>query len=109
MAAKALKWSAIAALGQNWTFRVIVVPRASLVASGPYRLMRHPNYVGVMGEFVGVALMCGARIAGPIAAAAFALLIAARVRVEERALDAILAAGSDPVRTTRARRRPSDS
>src|SRR5437867_3598589 len=42
-AAKALKWWAIAALGDFWTFRVIVVPDARLVRTGPYRLLRHPN------------------------------------------------------------------
>src|SRR5580765_5139735 len=54
-AAKALKWWAILSLGPFWTFRVIVVPGASLVARGPYRFVRHPNYVGVLGELVGAA------------------------------------------------------
>ncbi len=49
--AKALKWWAILSLRQAWTFRVIVV-RRRLVVSGPYRFMRHPNYVGVIGELV---------------------------------------------------------
>ena len=51
--AKALKWWAIDTLGGAWTFRVIVVPDAPLVARGPYRWLRHPNYVGVLGEFIG--------------------------------------------------------
>ena len=53
--------------GACWTFRVIVVPGTTLVASGPYRFMRHPNYVAVVGELVGVALMTGARVTGPLA------------------------------------------
>ncbi len=65
LAAKALKWSAILALGRSWTFRVITVPRGPLVTTGPYRLFRHPNYVGVIGELAGVALMSGALVAGP--------------------------------------------
>src|SRR5262249_58475610 len=60
-AAKALKWWAILSLGPFWTFRVIVIPGASLVAGGPYRFIRHPNYVAVVGELVGAALMTGAR------------------------------------------------
>ena len=56
MAAKALKWWAILTLGRFWTFRVIVVPGATLVAGGPYRWLRHPNYVGVIGELVGVGV-----------------------------------------------------
>src|SRR5207302_315004 len=68
-AAKALKWWAIATLGPAWTFRVIVVPGAPLVASGPYRFVAHPNYIGVVGELVGATLMTGAFISGPIATA----------------------------------------
>lgn len=87
--AKALKYWAIASLGRSWTFRVIVVPGEPLVSAGPYRWMRHPNYVAVAGELAGVALMTGAWIAGPAATAAFLLLVARRIRVEE---DAILTA-----------------
>ena len=90
VAAKALKWWAIQSLGQAWTFRIIVIPGASLVAEGPYRYLRHPNYVAVIGELVAVALVTGARVAGPIATMFFGALIARRVGVENRALDAIL-------------------
>jgi methyltransferase len=88
-AAKTLKWWAILSLGCCWTFRVIVVPGSALVASGPYRLMRHPNYVAVVGELGGVALMTGARVAGPFAILVFSALIFRRITVENRALDAI--------------------
>ena len=85
-AAKALKWWAIAALGDFWTFRVIVLPGARLVRTGPYRFLRHPNYVAVAGELVAVALMTGAVVTGPIATIAFGLLMLKRIGVEERAL-----------------------
>ena len=84
--AKALKWWAIVSLGRFWTFRVIVVPGAPLVAQGPYRLMRHPNYVGVVGELVGTALLTGATICGPLGVVAFGALILRRIGIEERAL-----------------------
>jgi methyltransferase len=89
-AAKMLKWWAIVSLGPAWTFRVIVVPGAPLVAAGPYRYLRHPNYLGVVGELVGVALMTGATFTGPAATMLFGLLIVRRIAVENRALDAIL-------------------
>ena len=57
LAAKLLKWWAILSLGRLWSFHVLVLPGAPLVEGGPYRLMRHPNYVGLMGEIAGVALM----------------------------------------------------
>lgn len=88
--AKALKWWAILALGRAWTFRVVVVPGMTLVTSGPYRLMRHPNYVAVLGEFLSVAVMTGAVVAGPVATLGFGALIARRIAIERRALDVIL-------------------
>jgi methyltransferase len=84
--AKGLKWWAIVALGNSWTFRVITLSGAPLVGSGPYRFLRHPNYVAVVGELVGVMLMTRAFIAGPVGIAGFGLLILRRIAVEERAL-----------------------
>jgi methyltransferase len=86
VAAKALKYWAIATLGPRWTFRVLVLPGAALIAAGPYRLMRHPNYVGVCLELVGMAIMARAFVTGPLAVGLFGALMAARVRVEDRAL-----------------------
>lgn len=85
-AAKAIKYWAISALGPRWTFRVIVPPGATLVAAGPYRYLRHPNYVGVMGELIGFALLAAAPVSGTLATAVFAAILVARIRVEERAL-----------------------
>jgi methyltransferase len=87
-AAKFLKWWAIVSLGSSWTFRVIVVPGAPLVRRGPYRWLRHPNYVAVVGELAGVAIADGARITGPLALAMFGWLLWRRVAVENRALAA---------------------
>jgi methyltransferase len=84
--AKAIKYWAIATLGDRWTFRVLVPPGSSRIASGPYRVMRHPNYLGVMGELAGMALMAHATIAGALSIIVFGILIVARIRVEERAL-----------------------
>jgi methyltransferase len=87
-ASKALKWWAIHTLGQAWTFRVIVVPGAPLITSGPYRFVRHPNYIAVVGELVAAALMTGSRIGSPIAVVGFGLLMLKRIVVEQRALTA---------------------
>lgn len=86
VAAKILKYWAIATLGSRWTFRVLVPPDSTRVVSGPYRFHRHPNYVAVIGELVGAALVAHAVIAGPVATVAFMLLIRRRIAVEERAL-----------------------
>ena len=84
--AKALKYWAIATLGDRWTFRVLVPPGSQRTLGGPYRVLRHPNYVGVAGELLGFALLARAPVAGTLACAAFGALLVARIRVEERAL-----------------------
>ncbi len=84
--AKALKFWAMAHLGPRWTFRVLVLPGAPLVRSGPYRLLRHPNYVAVIGEIVAIAIALQAPVAGVIATLGFGWLIWRRIDVEERAL-----------------------
>ena len=85
-AAKALKYWAIAALGERWTFRVLVPPGSSRIVSGPYRWIRHPSYAAVAGELAGASIMMRAIVAGPIATVGFTALMLARIRIEERAL-----------------------
>ena len=84
--AKAIKYWAVATLGSRWSFRVLVPPASSLIQRGPYRFMRHPNYLGVIGELAGMAIVARAIIAGSLSLLVFAVLIAKRIRVEERAL-----------------------
>ena len=84
--AKVVKLWAITTLGERWTYKVLVLPGVPLVSSGPYRFVRHPNYVGVVGELVGMALITGARVTGPLGLVFFSWLLMRRIQVEERAL-----------------------
>jgi methyltransferase len=85
-AAKALKYWAIASLGTRWTFRVLVPPGEDRIVRGPYRWMRHPNYIAVAGELIGAALAMHAIVAGIPAVALFSFLMLRRIRIEENAL-----------------------
>jgi methyltransferase len=85
-ASKALKYWAIATLGERWTFRVFVIPDLPLVYSGPYRYVAHPNYIAVIGELVGTAMMMEAVWTGPVTTALFGFALAARIRFENRVL-----------------------
>jgi methyltransferase len=84
--AKALKYWAIATLGERWTFRVLVPPGSSRIVRGPYTVLRHPNYVAVAGELAGFALLAGAPVTGALATVGFGALMLLRIKVEERAL-----------------------
>ena len=86
LAAKAFKFWAIATLGERWTYKVLVLPGVPLVTGGPYRFVRHPNYVGVVGELLGMALITGARVTGPLGIVFFSWLLVRRIRAEDRAL-----------------------
>lgn len=84
--AKTLKYWAIATLGERWTFRVLVPPMAMRIHAGPYRWMRHPNYVAVAGELVATAVAMRAFVTVAPAVGGFVLLMWRRVVVEEKAL-----------------------
>lgn len=84
--AKVLKLWAIESLGPSWSYRVLVVPGAPLVATGPYAWLRHPNYVAVFGEIVGFAFIVHAPFAGLLSFLTFAVLVRKRIAVEEKAL-----------------------
>ena len=86
VAGKVVKGWAIATLGERWTYKVLVLPGVPLVTGGPYRFVRHPNYVGVLGELIGMALITGARVTGPLGVLFFSWLLARRIQAEDRAL-----------------------
>jgi methyltransferase len=75
-------------LGRRWTIRIIVVPGERLVARGPYRFLRHPNYAVVTGEIAAVPLAVGL----PVYALVFSILNAAVLAIRVPAEDAALAA-----------------
>ena len=61
LAAQALRYWAVATLGERWNVRVYVLPGVPLVTRGPYRFLRHPNYVAVVVELIAGPLMFGDR------------------------------------------------
>lgn len=76
----------IASLGAYWTTRIITVPSAPLVRSGPYRWCRHPNYLIVVGEIAALPLAFSAYAIAAGFSIANALLLWHRIRIETAAL-----------------------
>jgi methyltransferase len=85
--AMALRYWAVSALGDRWNTRIIVVPGEPVVAGGPYRYLRHPNYLAVLVEAFALPLVHTAWATALAATAGNALLLAVRIRGEERALE----------------------
>jgi methyltransferase len=86
VAAQALRYWSVVTLGENWNTRIIVVPGREPVTSGPYRYIRHPNYVAIALEIACVPLIRGLVVTAVIFSVGNALLLTGRVRLEERAL-----------------------
>ena len=76
----------MATLGPMWTTRVIAVPGASRVATGPYRFGRHPVYVVAALEIAVVPLMFGEWALALVATALKLLVLRVRIRIENQAL-----------------------
>ncbi len=81
-----VRWWCIATLGRRWNTRIIVVPGAPRVTTGPYRWLDHPNYAAVAVEIAAVPSIHTAWLTS----LAFSILNAAvlrhRIRIEDDAL-----------------------
>ena len=89
LTAVALRLSVIASLRDAWTVRAVVPSDLPVVDRGPYRFIRHPNYVALGLEFLGLPLIGGAYLSAVGLGVANALLLRRRIGDEETLLMAI--------------------
>jgi methyltransferase len=86
VAAQGLRWWCITTLGHRWNTRVVVIPGASRITGGPYRLIPHPNYVAVVIEGIALPLVHSAWLTAVVFTVLNAVLLRTRIRVENTAL-----------------------
>ncbi len=86
LALQALRGWVLATLGRRWTTRIIILPGAPLVATGPYRLLSHPNYLVVIGEIAVLPLCLGLPWFALVFTAANIAILTIRIRAENAAL-----------------------
>ena len=84
--ANALRFWVIATLGVHWNVRVVPSMGLGVVTSGPYRFVRHPNYVAVFVELAALPLVHGAYLTAAAGALLHAAILHRRVRLEESVL-----------------------
>ena len=84
----ALRYWAISSLGDRWTTRVFVVPEEPPAAKGPYRWLRHPNYLAVIVEVAVLPLVHTAWWTALAFSIGNVFVLRTRIRVEEEALEA---------------------
>jgi methyltransferase len=95
---QALRWWCIGTLGRRWNTRVIVVPGMAPVAGGPYRWLRHPNYVAVVVEGIALPLVHSAWITSLVFTVLNAGLLTVRIRAEDAALATLPTTADTPGR-----------
>jgi methyltransferase len=76
----------LATLGRRWTTRVIIVPGETLVAHGPYRLLKHPNYAVVALELAVVPLALKLPLYAAASFVAGLVILFIRIQAENAAL-----------------------
>jgi methyltransferase len=86
-ASQVLRAWVILSLGRFWNTRIIVIPGENPVSRGPYRFVRHPNYVVVIVEMLAIPMLCGAYITAAVFSLANAWILSRRIPEEERALE----------------------
>jgi methyltransferase len=84
--AQALRYWAIFSLGRRWNVRVITIPGMPLSSAGPYRFLRHPNYLAVVVEGFAIPLVHTAFLTAIGFSLLNAWMLLTRIRCEERAL-----------------------
>jgi len=86
LASQGLRWWCIGTLGRRWNTRVLVVPGLARVVRGPYRWLRHPNYLAVVAEGVALPLVYDAWLTAVVFTVLNLFLLAVRIRCEDAAL-----------------------
>lgn len=87
IACQGLRWWVITTLGWRWNTRVIVVPGLEPIRSGPFRFLRHPNYLAVVLEGIALPLIHTSWLTAIVFTVLNAALLTVRIRVEENALE----------------------
>ncbi|WNG81429.1 isoprenylcysteine carboxyl methyltransferase family protein [Mycobacterium sp. ITM-2016-00316] len=85
-ASTVVRWWCVATLGKHWNPRLIIVPGAELVRSGPYRWIHHPNYTAVAVEVAALPLVHSAWLTAIVFTIANAAVLRVRISAENLAL-----------------------
>lgn len=76
----------ITTLGRFWNTKIIVLPQAEVTAKGPYKFMKHPNYLVVAGEIIAISMLFNAYVTGILFSMLNVWMMTVRIPEEEQAL-----------------------
>jgi len=84
--AKGLKFWAVSTLGEYWTMKLLIVPESKVVTGGPYRWIRHPNYIAVLLEIAATTLLGKSFVTFGVVFFSFLIVLWHRIKLEEEGL-----------------------
>lgn len=84
-----LRFWTMRTLGERWTVKILTLPGVPPVTTGPFRYLRHPNYLGVALEIAALPMIHGAWVTAIVFTTANAAMMFARITAEDRALDTL--------------------
>ncbi|MEH7229359.1 isoprenylcysteine carboxyl methyltransferase family protein [Bacillus safensis] len=90
LATQVIRYWALCSLGTYWNTKILVVPNAMMVKKGPYRWLKHPNYVVVAIELMLIPLLFNAYFTAILFSCLNAWMMAVRIQTEEKALNQYL-------------------
>jgi methyltransferase len=88
-AAQILRYWAISALGTYWNTKILVLPKHKLIETGPYRYLKHPNYIAVVVEIAVIPMIFSCYITAIVFSIFNFLLLRRRVSLEESMLEEV--------------------
>ncbi|RSD26558.1 isoprenylcysteine carboxyl methyltransferase family protein [Mesobacillus subterraneus] len=83
---QAMRVWALSSLGKFWNTKIIILPGADVVKKGPYKIIKHPNYLIVAVEFIVIPLMFNAYITMIVFTLLNIIILSIRIPAEEKAL-----------------------
>ncbi len=86
LGAQGLRYWAIRSLGTHWNTKVLVIPGKRLVTRGPYKYIRHPNYIAVITEIAAIPLIFSCYITATVFSLINFFLLRRRIKIEDGAL-----------------------
>ena len=86
LVAQLLRYWSINSLGIFWNTKVLVLPNHELICAGPYKYIRHPNYIAVISELAVIPLIFSCYVTAAVFSVLNLVLLSRRIRIEESAL-----------------------
>ncbi|MGB7293600.1 MAG: isoprenylcysteine carboxylmethyltransferase family protein [Thermodesulfobacteriota bacterium] len=86
LTAQILRYWAISSLGVYWNTKVLVVPGFQRTTKGPYKYLKHPNYIAVIVEIAVIPLVFSCYLTSVLFSIVNFILVRRRIKIEENAL-----------------------